>query len=176
MRFVTTVGGRAQPVEVTGDTGRYRLTIGEQVWNVDARLTPQGIYSLLIDGISYVADVTDREGSCLVEVAGETYRIEVEEHTRYIIRTRGGAAAREGGQVLKAPMPGRIVHVAVRPGDIVAAGDALVVIEAMKMQNEFRAGTAGTVADVRVAVGQPVNSGDVLVVIEAIAEPSGETA
>ena len=83
-------------MEVTGGDGRYRVVIGDQEWQVDARLSAQGICSLLIDGASYVADVADREGACVVEVAGESYAIDVEEETRHIIRTRGGAAAERG--------------------------------------------------------------------------------
>ena len=67
---------------------------------------------------------------------------------------------------LAAPLPGRIAHVAVRPGDEVKPGDPLIVIEAMKMENEFKATAAGRVAEVRVELGQAVNAGDVLVVIE----------
>ena len=116
MRLVVTSAGRAQPVEVTGKDGRYRVTIGDAVWDVDARLSAEGFCSLLIDGVSYVADVSDREGACVVEVGGETYVVDVEEQTRHIIRTRGGAAGGHGGEVLKAPMPGRITHVAVAVG------------------------------------------------------------
>ena len=96
-----------------------------------------------------------------------TYSIQVEEQTRYIIRTRGGAAGAGGGHTLKAPLPGKITHVAVQVGDAVAAGQALIVIEAMKMENELKAVAPGTVRDVRVAAGQAVNAGDVLVVIGA---------
>ncbi|MBI1962314.1 MAG: biotin/lipoyl-binding protein, partial [Candidatus Rokubacteria bacterium] len=161
MNFTATLGDAVEKVEVTGRDGRYRLTIGAEAWEVDARLTAQGIYSLLIDGVSYVADVTDQEGACVVDVGDETYVVRVEEETRYIIRTRGGTAAGHGGQTLVAPLPGRITHVAVKSGDAVRTGDPLLVIEAMKMENELRAGAAGTVAEVRVAPGQAVNAGDV---------------
>jgi biotin carboxyl carrier protein len=162
---MATVGGEAHEVEVTGAEGRYRVTVGERTWEVDARAAQPGIYSLLLDGVSYVADLTAQDGTTVVDVGGERYEVRVEERTRWIIRTRGGAAAAGGGQTLVAPLPGRITHVAVRPGDAVERGDPLLVIEAMKMENEFRAGAAGTVAEVRVAAGQPVNAGDVLVVI-----------
>jgi biotin carboxyl carrier protein len=167
MRFVATIDGRAQPVDVVGGDGRYRLTVGDQVWDVDARLSARGFCSLLVAGVSYLVDVSDRGGARVVGVAGETYVVDVEEETRHIIRTRGGAAAGHGGQVLEAPMPGRITHVAVAVGDRVNRGDTLVVIEAMKMQNEFRAGAAGAIAEVRVQAGQAVNAGDVLIVIDA---------
>ena len=168
MKYVATLDGTGHVVEVAGGDGRYRLTIGDDVWEVDARLTAQGIYSLLIGGVSYVADVVDHEGTCLVDVGGEAYEVLVEEQTRWIIRTRGGAAGAGAGQGhnVSAPLPGKITHVAVRPGDRVQAGDTLVVIEAMKMENEFKAAAAGAITEVRVSVGQAVNPGDVMVVLE----------
>jgi biotin carboxyl carrier protein len=170
VKYVATLAGQAHVVELSGGDGRYRVTIGEDVWEVDARLTAQGIYSMLIGGVSHVADVEDREGTCHVNVGGEAYEVLVEEQTRWIIRTRGGTAAAAHGQILTAPLPGKITHVPVRPGDTVRAGDTLVVIEAMKMENEFKAAGAGTVVEVRVAAGQAVNPGDVLVVLQAAAE------
>jgi len=166
MKYVATLDGASHVVEVTGGDGHYRLTVGDDVWEVDARLTAQGIYSLLIGGVSYVADVVDREGTCVVDVMGEAYEVLVEEQTRWIIRTKGGAAGAAHGQTVRAPLPGKITHVAVRPGDRVQAGDTLVVIEAMKMENEFKAAAAGAIAEVRVSVGQAVNPGDVMVVLE----------
>lgn len=165
MKFVATVDGRAEVVEITGADGRYRIRIGEQVWEIDARRTPEGVYSLLVDGASYVAHVSEEAEVARVEVRDEAYVVRVEEYERHLIRTRGGAAGAAGGQTLTAPLPGRVSHVAVRPGDRVRAGDPLLVIEAMKMENEFRSGMDGTVAEVRIAPGQAVNAGEVLVVI-----------
>jgi biotin carboxyl carrier protein len=166
MKFAATIGSRTHVVEVIQNDGGYRITIGDEVWDVDARLTESGIYSLLIDGVSHVADVEDDAGSCIVDIGGETYSVQVEEQTRYIIRTRRGGGGGAGGQTLKAPLPGKVTHVAVREGDAVTAGQGLVVIEAMKMENELKATAAGTVREVRVAAGQAVNAGDVLLVIE----------
>ena len=165
MRLVATVNGRAETVEMTGRDGRYRVTIGEQAIDVDARRIADGLYSLLVDGVSHVADVTPGKRGTRVDVGGATYHVEVEEHARHVIRTRGGAAAKGGTQTITAPLPGKITHVAVAAGDHVERGDTLVVIEAMKMENEFKAAAAGTVAEVRVQPGQPVNPGDILVII-----------
>jgi biotin carboxyl carrier protein len=165
MKFAVTGGDGVETIEVRGRDGRFRVTIGERVWEVDARFPQPGICSLLIDGVSYLASVRDGEGAFVVEVRGERYEICVEEAARHIIRTRG-AGGGQAGQVVRAPMPGRITHVSVRPGDAVAAGDPLLVIEAMKMENELKARTAGTVTDVRVAAGQAVNPGEVLLIIE----------
>ncbi len=166
MKFAATLGDAVETVEVTGERGRYRVTLGGEVWEVDARLTAQGIYSLLIGGVSHVADVTDRDGACVVDVGDETYVIRVEEQTRYVIRTRGGAAGGRAHQTLVAPLPGKITHVAVRPGDTVAAGDTLLVIEAMKMENELSSPKAGRVKEVSVTEGQSVEAGRLLVVVE----------
>ena len=166
MKYVATVNDESRVVEIASDGDRYRVRIGDEVWEVDARVTAPGVYSLLIDGASYTAGVFDRDGACVVEVGGESYEITVEEETRHIIRTRGGATGGTRSRTLTAPLPGKISGVAVRPGDTVQAGDALLVIEAMKMENEFKASGAGTVVEVRVAPGQAVNAGDVLIVME----------
>jgi len=166
LKFEAEVGGETVAVEVTGGQGgRYRVAIGSEITDVDARQATEGIWSLVIGTVSHVVDVSERDGISVVEVDGETYRIRVEEETRYIIRTRGGKAG-AGGQVLKAPMPGKVVVIEVAVGQAVAAGDGLIVLEAMKMENEFRASAAGTVVEIRVEAGQAVNPGDVLVVIE----------
>ena len=165
MRLAVTLDDQTHMVEVTEAAGRFRVTIGEEVREVDARLPAQGICSLLIGGVSYVADVKEENGWFLVDVDGESYRIQVEEETRHTIRTRGRIVSGPGGLVLTAPMPGKIVRIEVAVGQAVKPGDGLLVIEAMKMENEFRATTAGTVQEVRVQVGQAVNAGDVLIVV-----------
>lgn len=165
MRFAATLDDRTHRVEVSETAGRFSVTIGEEVWEVDARFAAQGICSLLIGGVSYVADVKEENGWFLVDVGGETYQIRVEEETRYVIRTRGGVESAERGLTLVAPMPGKVVRVDVTVGQAVKPGDSLLVIEAMKMENEFRAAAAGTVREVRAQAGQAVNAGDVLIVV-----------
>jgi biotin carboxyl carrier protein len=165
VKFRAELAGETIPIEVTGEGGRFRVAVGDAESDVDARQVAEGIWSILIGGASHIVDVSEEDGVSLVEVDGESYSIRVEEETRYIIRTRGGKAG-TSGQVLKAPMPGKVVLVEVEVGQVVAAGDGLLVLEAMKMENEFRAAAAGTVKEIRVAAGQAVNLGDVLVVIE----------
>ena len=165
VKFEAQLDGMVIPVEVTGSGGRYHLVLGSEELDVDARPTGGGGWSLLIGHASSVADVTEENGSYVVHVEGEAYSIRVEEETRYIIRTRGGTAG-AGGQVLKAPMPGRVVLVEVALGQAVQPGDGLVILEAMKMENEFKATVSGSVKEIRVENGQIVNPGDVLLVIE----------
>ena len=165
MRFRAESSGETIALEVAEQGDRYRVVVGDEVLEVDARQAAEGIWSLLIESESHVVDVTEQDGVSIIEVDGESYRVRVEEETRYIIRTRGGKAA-TGGQVLKAPMPGKVVLVEVTVGQAVKPGDGLIVLEAMKMENEFRATVTGTVKEIRVQAGQTVNPGDPLVVIE----------
>jgi biotin carboxyl carrier protein len=164
-KFVATVNGRSETIEVTSDGGRDHVTIGGRTIEVDARRPAPGIVSLLVDGASHVADLEPAEGGTRVDLDGAIHLVDVEPYTRHVIRTRGGAGASASGQAIKAPLPGKVTHVAVAVGDRVKRGDTVVVIEAMKMENEFKAQAAGVVAEIRVRPGQPVNAGDVLVVI-----------
>ena len=164
-KFVARVNGRSETVEVTGSDGRFRVTVGEQTIDVDARQPMSGLSSLLVDGVSHVAEVAPTEGGTLVDLDGATYLVEIEEYARYVIRTRGGTSGGGTGQTIKAPLPGKVTHVAVAVGDHVKRGDTVVVIEAMKMENEFKAAAPGTVTEIRVRPGQAVNAGDVLVLI-----------
>jgi len=165
VKVVVTVGSESHEVEVERVAAGYRVTLDGQVLEVDARALTGAERSMRIDGASHVAAVTERaDGELTVQVAGELHTVRVEEAARHAIRTRGGAAGAQG-QTLKAPLPGKITLVAVRPGDAVNRGDTLLVIEAMKMENELKAAAAGTVSEVHVAPGQAVNPGDVLLVI-----------
>ncbi len=173
MRFAVTVGSETLPVEVVevaGREGRYRVRLGEEWVEVSARLPPSGPASLLVGGTSYVADISEAGGEVVVTLGGETHRVLVEEAGRRLGRHRGGVAG-GAGQRLVAPMPGRVVAVHVRPGDRVEPDAPLVVLEAMKMENEFRAMAGGVVTEVHVTPGQAVNAGDLLVVVGQGGEP-----
>ena len=89
MKFEAQTGGKTIPVEIAGAQGRFTVTIAGEPLAVDARETGEGIWSILLDGTSHVADVTEQDGVYVVDVAGERYAIRVEEESRYIIRTRG---------------------------------------------------------------------------------------
>lgn len=164
MQFRVTVGAETLPVEVVEDGGRYRVRVEEAWLEVDARIGAAGPWSLLVDGVPYLVDVVDEGDAAVVMVGGETYRVHVETGGPGRGR-RAGRGAGGAGQRLAAPMPGRVVAVHVKPGDRVEPGTPLVVLEAMKMENEFHATAEGTVVEVVVSPGQAVNAGDLLVVV-----------
>jgi biotin carboxyl carrier protein len=155
-------GGRKWVVEVDG-ASRVRLNGEEQPCSC-VRL-PDGRYSLIIAGrvfdLSVVPDrelwtVTGREGSQSLRV--------VDPRVSFSDSARGPGPS--GPQRLCAEMPGKVVRVLVQPGDKVSVDDALLVLEAMKMQNEIRAPKAGLIREVAVEPGQTVATGEFLISLE----------
>ena len=145
--------------------GRLRVLVDGNPVEVDARLPASGAGSLLLDGVSYAVDLGCERGDPRVVVDGEVLEVHVADGAR----RRAGASAPTGpggGQRLLAPMPGKVVAVLVEVGQRVERGAGLVVLEAMKMENEFRATGAGVVSAIHVAPGQAVSAGDLLLVVD----------
>ena len=140
--------------------------------DVRARLEQEGPDGVIRTDVLFGPVSPDRRrGTEVREVVVEGWRIEVEiePERRAVLRERarrGAGAASKGGPVeVRAIIPGRVVAVSVGPGDDVAAGQQILVVEAMKMQNELRAPREGSVERVGVAVGDTIDVGDLLVVI-----------
>jgi len=126
-------------------------------------LTP-GSYSILIDGRSYTAFAAAGGNAGEIVVNGRTFAVEVFDPRE--MRARKGAGAGEGRQKIAAMMPGKVVRVLVAQGDEVEAGQGLIVVEAMKMQNEMKSPKAGRVLEVKTKADATVAAGEVLMVIE----------
>ena len=119
-----------------------------------------------LHGVSHeVAIETRGQGARLVHVDGHVVPVTLLAPGRRHARSSDVASDANGPVAIMAPMPGRVVKVLVPPGAVVAARQGLIVVEAMKMENELRAPRAGTVAEVRVREGAPVDANAVLVVI-----------
>ena len=127
--------------------------------------TPEpGVYSIIMDGRSYDARVEDVPGGGVVVVIdGFRFEIEVRDPRRWS-RKPGGRGGEEV-QSLSAPMPGKVVRVLAAPGDAVEAGQGVVVVEAMKMQNEIKAPRGGTILSLPARQGATVAAGEVLATI-----------
>ncbi len=137
----------AHVTELEGTPVRM-VTIGNEVHRVVARRGPtRGRYTLWLDGFRYEVEALD-------------------ERLRAIRELSGASAGPSGPAPLIAPMPGMIVRVTVQVGDRVEVGQGLVVMEAMKMENELRATAAGTVTSVLATLGTAVDKGAILVVLE----------
>ncbi len=129
-------------------------------------ISGSSIYSLLLDNASFEALVEARDDCYEVLVQGTLYRVRVEdERDRRMARATRSFAPPEGEIAIKAPMPGLVVNVPVHEGQAVKAGDVLVVLESMKMENDLKAPRDGIVSQVRVESGQSVEQHETLVSI-----------
>jgi pyruvate carboxylase subunit B len=157
--------GQAIEVEVDGE----RVTVAGETHHATLGTIPgTPLRQLLLDGRPLVLSVEALgRGRWALTPAGERLEVEVlDERTRHIRTLTGATDQRRPADVLKAPMPGLVIRVQANPGDAVAAGAGLVVLEAMKMENELKAAAPGVVKRVLVAPGEAVEKGQVLVEFE----------
>jgi biotin carboxyl carrier protein len=162
VKYIVSVAGREIEVEVDGD----RVTVEGSTRTAILGVVPgTPTRQLLIEG--HPTTLTMRSvgrGQWSLEIGGDRWEVEVvDERTRHIRSLTAGGGRQRGPVILRAPMPGLVVRVLVDPGQEVAAGAGLVVLEAMKMENELKAPAAGTVGAVRAQAGQAVEKGQVLV-------------
>ena len=162
MKYFVLIDGRERVVEVEGE----RVVVDGEVFEAHLSTVPgTPLRHLLLDSASLTLSMDRPEpGIWEVSVQGGRQRVEVvDERTRHIRSLTGPAAARSGSANLKAPMPGLVARVLVVPGQQVEAGQGLIVLEAMKMENELRAIAQCWVELVAVLPGQKVEKGEVLV-------------
>jgi len=124
----------------------------------------RGVYSVLLEGRSYEARIEQGDGRVVVFIDGHRFEVEVRDPRRRSRKAAGGGT--EGRLNVTVPMPGKVVRLLVAAGDTVTAGQGLLVVEAMKMQNEIKAPKAGRVVSLTAQEGATVAAGDVLAVIE----------
>ena len=172
LTFEIEVNGRTRSVAIerAGADGRFRVTVDGEVTLVEAQPSGAFALSLLFPERGHAATRVaiapgTAQGELLAYLGGRIAPIAVNGR-----RTGRGAAdaggAAHGEQRITAPMPGRVVRVLVAPGDQVEARQPVIVVEAMKMENELRSPKTGRVKDVAVAAGNSVEAGRVLVVID----------
>jgi biotin carboxyl carrier protein len=171
MTFEIEINDRRRTVSVERTApGRFRVVVDGTPHDVDAVGAGAFGLSLLLDGRAgtsrelQISPAAGDSGPLLVGIEGRTVAAAV--NGRRMRRGAAGGAAAHGEQAVVAPMPGRVVRVLVATGDAVAARQSVVVVEAMKMENELRSPKAGRVKDVTVAAGTSVEAGRILVVIE----------
>jgi biotin carboxyl carrier protein len=162
-------------VVVDGKTHRLELTRGDTTWlckvddqeiEVDAALTARDVMSVLVGGKAYeVKRERSLQGELHMVIGSARYAVDVQDPRS--LRTRRAAAGSEAGpQKVTAPMPGKIVRILVAEKDEVKVGQGIIVMEAMKMQNELKSPKDGKVQKILTSEGSTVNPGDTLAVIE----------
>lgn len=167
MAYIVSVGERQLRVEAERLEARphddiYEVSVDDTTRKVSiARVSPTHL-SILVDNQSYNVEVSRVAETYQVTVRDELFSFRVADEREYV-----SAGLHEMGEVaVTAPMPGLVVDVVVKPGDSVEPKSKLLILEAMKMQNELASPKAGVVSDVLVKAGDSVNTGDKLVIID----------
>jgi biotin carboxyl carrier protein len=168
MKLAIELEGKPHTVELARVGEILRCHVDGRALEADAVEVVPGIYSILIEGKSLEVRVESRPEAGVAGlraiVGGQEFSVDIRDPRQWR-RHRGAAAEAEGRQQVLAPMPGKIIRVLVKAGDSVEMKQGLVVVEAMKMQNEIRSPRTGTVERLMVTEGQAVNTGEVLAII-----------
>jgi biotin carboxyl carrier protein len=164
MKYLTMVGDDEFTVEINREG---EVTVDGKAYAVDIQsVGSEASYSVIVDGKSYDIFIDERDEDFLVVMWGGLFEVNVQdERTRRLAGLRRSPVAPVGEVLVKAPMPGVVVEVPVGVGQPVETGDIVVLLESMKMQNEFRSPRPGIVRSIRVKAGDRVNQSQVMVTI-----------
>ncbi len=170
MKYFVKVNGRDHEVQVEEQADQFSVEVdGAPIRVSYEEVDNLGQVAMNVDGMAHAVSIEGDANICHVVMAGFSFEVELEDE-----RERAAhAAEREnvGGGVIKSVMPGVVIELLVAEGDVVAEGGPLLILEAMKMQNEIDSPSASRVKTVHVAQGEAVSAGQKLVTLEALEEP-----
>ena len=164
MKIDVELDGKTRTLDLTRANGPLLCAIDGRTLVADAIEVMPGTYSILMGGESFDVRVEPDGQDLRVRIAGSEYLATVRDRRQW--RRSGGVHGSGGRQQIAAPMPGKVVRLLVNEGDAVKAGQGLLVVEAMKMQNEIRSSKPGTVKRLLVTEGQTVRAGETLAIVE----------
>jgi biotin carboxyl carrier protein len=165
VKYFVTINGRAHEVELVERLGKLLATVDGKAFDASYQeVDDQGQVVLLHAGRSYALSIEGEENDVAITLAGHFYDVRLEDERERAAHAAESAGAPTGGVVMS-NMPGIVVEVLVEKGQVIEKGAPLLILSAMKMQNEISAPTAGIVKELHVAAGQPVAAGAKLVTI-----------
>ena len=166
MIYEVLIDGSTHKVEIENQGSTWQCSVDGKKYEIDASLTARDVLSVLVGGKAYeVKREYSLSGETHVIIGSERFAAEVRD-PRSLRSRKAAAGVGEGPQKIAAPMPGKVVRIMVQQGAEVEAGQGIMVVEAMKMQNEVKSPKAGRVVSVSAGEGQTVTAGAVLAVIE----------
>ncbi len=164
MKYETELNGQTVNLELDERDGRITAAFAERRYEVEVLQPEAGIYLLFNGNEVYEARVASADTSAVqVKLRGKTYSVNVIDRKH---RRAGDVHSDDSQKQLVAPMPGKVVKLLLNVGDEVAPGQGVVIVEAMKMQNEIKSAKAGRLAEIRVSEGEAVTANQLLAVIE----------
>ncbi|HEU5361524.1 MAG TPA: biotin/lipoyl-containing protein [Candidatus Deferrimicrobiaceae bacterium] len=166
MNYIATIGDKEVKVTVEEvGVARYKVTIDGKEHLVDAHQVQDSVWSVLYGTNSFEVDVQGKEDEHEVLIEGDCYKFSLmNEQRRALIRAGGKGAA--GKALITSPMPGKVVKLLVSEGEEVKADQGVIVVEAMKMENEMKSAISGKVKEIFVKEGEVVESGAKLLLVE----------
>ena len=185
MPYITTVNNHNYRID-TGENGQQRSIIIDGIehtidWqqiaplvtDVQGKASTGGRYSVIIAGKSYeifarnISKPDEKESRTYeIQVAGQRFEVNIEDERTRMLAGLARSGTHSGEATIAAPMPGLVIGVLFEPGAAVTEGETVVVLEAMKMENDLSSPIAGTIKEVRVSKGQTVEQGQILVIVE----------
>lgn len=169
MAYEISNGTRTAKIELLNRTGnKVRMAVDDRKYDLDIVEVEKGVYSILYNGLSYNVELIEGGSSkkYIVNTFIKTYNIEIIDAETKYINNRNQGMEPEGANHIVSPMPGKVIKVLVNKGDKVEAGQTLVVVEAMKMQSEFKSAGDKIVRDILVKEGDTLNAHQLMVKLE----------
>lgn len=165
MRLLADIDGEQRTISIERDGQNLAATIDGRPMQVEVSEPEPGVYLVKADGHVFEASVAGAQNTFAVSLRGHQFEVGITDPKR--LRGAGSDAEHASGRAeIKTAMPGKVVRILCTAGDHVEKGDGVIVVEAMKMQNEMKSPKAGVVAEIKAVEGATVTAGDVLVIIE----------
>ncbi len=156
---------KTHKVEIDSKDGKYLVKLGGREFNVDSQLISENCLSLLVNGKAHTVFIAENQGKKYISVQGEQFCIE-EAKAQTDARSMAESATLKGAPTISSPMPGKVVKVLVGEGDRVEKGQGLVIVEAMKMENEIKSASAGVVKKINFNEGDLVDAAVPIIELE----------
>jgi biotin carboxyl carrier protein len=162
------VGERVAKVEMIGKKGsEFKLKVNNKLYDVDIIMVERGVYSILLDGRSYNVELiaTDNPKNYQVNTLFYSFDAEVVDAERKYQKSRKRVDDLEDS-VISSPMPGKVVKILAKPGDLVKSGDTVIIVSAMKMESEYKVKSDRLIKEIKVKEGDTVSANQPLIIIE----------
>jgi len=164
MTYEIAIDGKSYRLDLSQAEGRWSCRVDGREIEVDAVLARPNVLSLRLGNKAYEVKCERVGGETHIWVGSQRFRAQVRDPRS--LRSRSGVADDHGAKKLTAPMPGKVVRILLSQGTAVEAGAGVLVVEAMKMQNEVKSPKKGTIQKILVTEGAAVNAGDVLAIVD----------
>lgn len=153
---------------VSKEKNKLQIKVDDKLYELDMVKVAEGMYSILLEGKSYNVEILEKESSKQynVNALDKSFDLEIiDAETRYLM-SRKGSDLEDAENIISSPMPGKIVKIPVKTGETVNAGQTVIIVSAMKMESEYKAGKVGVIKAVHVSEGDTIEGHQPLITIE----------